>query len=75
MTQQETINRNIGLTFDFVNCLLDNPNDLDKLPDNFALEFREKDFPKSEHLQVTSSVEPHRSERRYVQVKNAFEFA
>jgi hypothetical protein len=43
MTQEETINRNIGLTFDFVNYLLDNPKELDKLPDNFVLEFREND--------------------------------
>jgi hypothetical protein len=75
MTQQETINRNIGLTFDFVDYLLDNPNDLDKLPDNFALEFREKDFPTLEHLQATPSATPPKTERRYVQVKNAFEFA
>jgi len=46
MTQEETINRNIGLTFDFVNYLLDNPKELDKLPDNFVLEFRENDVTK-----------------------------
>jgi hypothetical protein len=75
MTQKETINRNIGLTFDFVNYLLDNPSELDKLPDKFTLEFRKKDFPKLEHPQATFSVAPPESVRKYVQVKNTFEFA
>jgi hypothetical protein len=74
MTQQETITHNIGLTFDFVNYLLDNKSDLEKLPDNFELEFQEKDFSKSECKQdvplVTSKME-----KKYVQVRNAFEFA
>ena len=46
MTNKETIERNIGLTFDFVNHLIDNKTDLEKLPDNFTIEFVEKDFPK-----------------------------
>ncbi|MDR3328879.1 MAG: hypothetical protein LBS63_02065 [Prevotellaceae bacterium] len=75
MTQQEATNRNIGLTFDFVNYLLDNPNDLERLPDNFALEFREKDFPTPECPQATPSAAPQKLARKYVQVKNTFEFA
>jgi hypothetical protein len=75
MTQEETINRNIGLTFDFVNHLLDNPSELNKLPDNFTLEFREKDFPKLEHPQATSPMVPQETVRKYVHVKNTFEFA
>lgn len=44
MTKKETIERNIGLTFDFVNYLIDNPNVAVNLPINFRLEFIEKDF-------------------------------
>ena len=45
MTNKETIKRNIGLTFDFVNHLIDDQSELEKLPDNFTVEFIEKDFP------------------------------
>ena len=37
MTHKETIERNIGLTFDFVNYLIDNKGEIDKLPDNFKV--------------------------------------
>jgi hypothetical protein len=74
MTQQETITHNIGLTFDFVNYLLDNKSDLEKLPDNFELEFQEKDFSKLEYNQDIPFIAPKR-EKKYVRVRNAFEFA
>jgi len=71
MTNKETIKRNIGLTFDFVNYLIENKSDLEKLPDNFTVEFIEKDFPKLQHHQAL-----HRTtvdtNRKYVQVKNSF---
>ncbi len=41
--------RNIGLTFDFVSYLMDNKAEVEKLPDNFDLEFIEKDFSKLQH--------------------------
>lgn len=69
MTQKETIERNIGLTFDFVNYLIDNKEDLDKLPDNFKLEFIEKDFSKIERKQ-TQNIQ---QEKKYVRVRNSFE--
>ena len=68
MTSKETIERNIGLTFDFVNHLIDNKSDLEKLPDEFVVEFVEKDFPKSQDKQ---SVSPN-IRRKFVQVKNSF---
>ncbi|MDR3340413.1 MAG: hypothetical protein LBT25_10055 [Candidatus Symbiothrix sp.] len=61
--------RNIGLTFDFVNYLIDNEAEIEKLPDNFKLEFSEKDFPKLERKQNASQD----MEKRYVRVKNTFE--
>lgn len=46
MTNKETVERNIGLTFDFVNHLIENPYLVENLPEDFKLlEFIEKDFP------------------------------
>lgn len=45
MTKKETINRNIGLTFDFVRELIKNPSALSALPDKCEIEFIDKDFP------------------------------
>ena len=71
MTNKETIERNLGLTFDFVNYLIDNPSIADTLPENFKLEFIEKDFPnieKKEQSQADSIVS-----RKFVRVRNTFE--
>ena len=71
MTNKETIERNIGLTFDFVNHLIDNKSDLDKLPDNFTVEFVEKDFPKIQRKHSVNQAIPN-VRRKFVQVKNSF---
>jgi len=68
MTNKETIGRNIGLTFDFVNHLIDNKSELEKLPDNFTVEFVEKDFPKLQ----SSCQEVSNAKKKFVQVKNSF---
>ncbi len=72
MTNKETIERNTGLTFDFVNHLIDNPQLAENLPNNFTLEFIEKDFPnieKRQHNQESALA------RKFVKVKSTFEFA
>lgn len=74
MTHKETIERNIGLTFDFVNYLIDNKQELEKLPENFKLEFIEKDFPKIEHKHAQQSASPILN-KKYVRVKNTFDVA
>jgi hypothetical protein len=71
MTNKETIERNIGLTFDFVNHLIDNKSDLEKLPDNFTVEFIEKDFPKLQRRQASHHATTD-TKRKYVQVRNSF---
>ena len=71
MTNQETIERNIGLTFDFVNHLIDNKSDLETLPENFIVEFVEKDFPKLQRKQSVNQAIPNEI-RKIVQVKNSF---
>jgi len=73
MTHKETIERNIGLTFDFVNYLIDNKEEIEKLPDNFKLEFIEKDFSKIEHKQLKTSTP--NLQNKYVRVRNSFDVA
>lgn len=66
MTKKEKINRNIGLTFDFLRQAVDKPEIINKIPDGSILEFVEKDFPvaknpkrksKRKYLKVTSQLE------------------
>jgi len=71
MTNKETIERNIGLTFDFVNYLIDKPEIAENLPDNFKLEFVEKDFPTIEKRIDEKQKSP--LKRKFVIVKNTFE--
>ena len=72
MTNKETIERNIGLTFDFVNHLIENPDFVENLPGNFKLEFIEKDFPNVEKKQHKNESN---TEKKYVRVRNSFEFS
>lgn len=44
MTNKEIVNRNIGLTFDLIRKIIENPDLADKIPDNSVIEFLEKDF-------------------------------
>lgn len=48
MTNKETIDRNIGLTFDFITQILENPKTLDDISDNATIEFLQKDYPERE---------------------------
>jgi len=73
MTHKETIERNIGLTFDFVNYLIENKEEIEKLPDNFQLEFIEKDFSKIEHKQLQTTTPT--LQNKYVRVRNSFDVA
>ena len=44
MTKKEIVNRNIGLTFDFVREVLKDPSLIKSVPHNCEIEFVEKDF-------------------------------
>lgn len=65
MTNQEVVNHNIGLTFDLVQSIIDNPSLIDQLPDDCEIEFVEKDFPvknrefgdKSKFIRVKNKLE------------------
>ena len=71
MTNKETVERNIGLTFDFVNHLIDNPVVIGNLPDDFNVEFIEKDFPNIEKCEQ-SDLDP-KLKRKQVRVRNTFD--
>ncbi len=66
MTNKEIINRNIGLTFDFLRQVAKDPSILDKIPDGTTLEFVEKDFSRIEKSK-TSKI---RTKRKYLRVKS-----
>ncbi len=71
MTNKETVERNIGLTFDFVKHLIDNPEDIKSLSDNFTLEFAEKDFVNKE----IKSKDVSAKKSKVGGVRNSFEFS
>ncbi len=73
MTNKETITRNIGLTFDFVNYLIDNPKLSETLPDKFKLKFVESDFVSNSSMPKTRHGK--KTKEKYVKVRNAFELA
>ena len=71
MTNKETVERNIGLTFDFVNHLIETPEVASSLPAHFKIEFVEKDFPKLERKGVESQKDE--PQKKFVRVRNSFE--
>lgn len=63
MTKKEIVNRNIGLTFDFVREIIKDPSIMDNILDGAVLEFVDKDFPVSNDL----------TNKYIIKVKNTFE--
>ena len=45
MTKKEYVERNIGVTFDFVKHIIDHPELMDTIPDGAELDFIDKDIP------------------------------
>jgi len=45
MTKKEYVERNIGMTFDFVKYLIDHPDKIESLPNGVELDFIDKDMP------------------------------
>jgi hypothetical protein len=45
MTKKENVERNIGITFDFIKHLVDHPENIDTLPDGVEIAFIDKDMP------------------------------
>lgn len=45
MTKKEYMERNIGITFDFIRHLIDHPEIIDTIPSGAELDFIDKDIP------------------------------
>jgi len=65
MTNKEIVNRDIGLTFDLIRKINDNPKLADKIPDNSIIEFVEKDFEVKKQSYARNS--------KLIKVKNEIE--
>jgi hypothetical protein len=65
MTNKEIINRNIGLTFDLIHKIIDDPSLINDFPKHCEIEFIEKDFP------LTKKDYPKKS--KLIKVKNDLE--
>ena len=59
------MNRNIGLTFDFLRQVTDDPAIINKIPNGSVLEFVEKDFPIKKRTTL--------SNKYIIRVKSVFE--
>lgn len=66
MTNKEIINRNIGLTFDFLRQAAKDTSILSRIPDGTTLEFVEKDFSKIEKHKTAKT----KVKRKYLLVKS-----
>lgn len=65
MTNKEKINRNIGLTFDFLRQVCDDPSIINDISDGSVLEFVDKDFPITNEKTLNN--------KYIIKVKNIFE--
>ncbi len=66
MTNKETVNRNLGLSFDFIRQIVKNPEIIEKIKENSTIEFLQKDYPERENTkQIIAD--------KYIKVKRNFE--
>lgn len=67
MTNKETVERNIGLTFDFLRQVVKDPSILDNMPDKAVIEFVDKDVTIAEKANTKNKP------NKYIRVKKQFE--
>ena len=67
MTNREQIQRDIAITFDFVEEILVNPDMLDQIPDGTSITFLDDENVKIEKHNVRDTA------KKYVKVKRHFE--
>jgi len=65
MTNKETINRRIGLSFDFMREIVDNPSMVETLETGTYINFVEKDFSMKESKKIKNT--------KFVKVINRFQ--
>ena len=66
MTNKETVNRNVGLTFDFIRQIVRNPELINKIENNSTIEFLQKDYPERENTKRIIA-------DKFIKVKRNFE--
>ena len=66
MTNKETVNRNIGLSIDFIRQIMDRPKILEDIDDGAVIEFIQKDYPEIENKKSINT-------DKYIKVKRKFE--
>jgi len=66
MTNKETVNRNIGLTFDFARQIIRNPELIDKIQNDSVIDFLQKDYPERESVKREIA-------DKFIKVKRNFE--
>jgi hypothetical protein len=66
MTNKETVNRNIGLSFDFLKQIIENPKMIDEIENKTTIEFLQKDYPEREISKKIIA-------DKYIKVKRNFE--
>lgn len=52
MTKKEYVERNIGLTFDFLRHLIDHPEIIETIPGGAELDFIDKDMPVKDKVDI-----------------------
>lgn len=65
MTNKETVQKNIELTFDFVRQIINDPKLAEQLPDKCEIDFIDKDF--------SSHIEGDLTKKRLIKVNHNFE--
>ena len=66
MTNKETINRNVGLSFDFIRQIVKNPEMIESIDNNSTIEFLQKDYPERENTKRIIA-------NKFIKVKRNFE--
>jgi len=66
MTNKETVNRNVGLSFDFIKQIVRNPEMIDNIENNSTIEFLQKDYPEREKTKQVIA-------NKFIKVKRNFE--
>ncbi len=67
MTNKEHIQRDLAVAFDFIEQIIDHPDQTDHIPNGAAISFLNQDFKKTEKHASTSIPQ------KYVKVKRHFE--
>ncbi|MBI4763814.1 MAG: hypothetical protein HY787_04335 [Deltaproteobacteria bacterium] len=69
MTKKEYVERNIGVTFDFVRHMIDHPELVDTIPDGAELDFIDKNIPFKEKDQKRKRIARYKVQHSFEPIK------